>query len=362
MARLEAEAIRLAGHPFNVNAPRQLETILFDELSLKPIRRTKTSRSTDAATLEALADEHPLPRLILAHRQVAKLKSTYVDALPNLVDPKTGRVHSSWEQTIAATGRLSSTDPNLQNIPIRTSLGRSIRKAFVAPTGTKLVSADYSQIELRVLAHLAQDPELLSAYANGEDVHLRTAAAVFGVAEAEVTDEMRRQAKAVNFGVIYGQGESGLASALGIPRHQAGEFIAAYYRKYVGVRRFMNETLEHARHGKAVRSLLGRRRLFNEIDNANRSVRLAAERMAMNMPIQGTAADLLKLAMLKLDEPITPGARMIMSVHDELVFEVPDAEVDLAKARISEVMQHVMDLSVPLEVDVGSATNWADAH
>jgi DNA polymerase-1 len=362
MARLEAEAIRLAGHPFNVNAPRQLETILFDELSLKPIRRTKTSRSTDAATLEALADEHPLPRLILAHRQVAKLKSTYVDALPNLVDPKTGRVHSSWEQTIAATGRLSSTDPNLQNIPIRTSLGRSIRKAFVAPTGTKLVSADYSQIELRVLAHLAQDPELLSAYEKGEDVHLRTAAAVFGVAESEVTDEMRRQAKAVNFGVIYGQGESGLASALGIPRHQAGEFIAAYYRKYVGVRRFMNETLEHARHGKAVRSLLGRRRLFNEIDNANRSVRLAAERMAMNMPIQATAADLLKLAMLKLDEPVTPGARMIMSVHDELVFEVPDAEVEQAKKKISEVMQHVMSLSVPLEVDVGSAANWADAH
>jgi DNA polymerase-1 len=362
MSRLEAEAVEVAGHPFNLNSPRQLETILFDELGLKPHRRTKTSRSTDAATLETLAEEHPLPRLILQHRQVAKLKSTYVDALPHLVNPLTGRVHSSWEQTVTSTGRLSSTEPNLQNIPVRTSLGRAIRKAFVSPPGTKLVSADYSQIELRILAHLAQDPALLHAFTEGEDVHLHTAAAVFGVPENEVTQEMRRQAKAVNFGVIYGQGESGLAAALGIPKQQAGEFIAAYYRKYRGVREFMNMTLEQARHGKAVRSVLGRRRYFNDIDSANRGLRLSAERMAMNMPIQATAADVLKLAMIKLDEPITPGSRMVMTVHDELVFEVPESEVELAKEKIRQIMQNVMAFSVPLLVDVGVADNWSLAH
>lgn len=362
IARLEAEAIACVGHEFNVNSPRQLESILFDELGMKPIRRTKTSRSTDAATLEVLAEEHPLPRLILAHRQVSKLKSTYVDALPALVNPSTGRVHSSWEQVVAATGRLSSTDPNLQNIPIRSPLGRAIRQAFVAPPGMQLVSADYSQIELRILAHLSQDPELLAAFRSNEDIHQRTAMAVFDVEASGVTKEMRRQAKAVNFGVIYGQTDSGLASALGISRHQASEFIAAYYRRYRGVRAFMNTTLDHARHGKAVRSLFGRRRHFNEIDSANRSLRLAAERMAMNMPIQATAADILKLSMLALDEPVTPGARMIMSVHDELVFEVPDAEVELAKSRIARMMQAVAELAVPLLVDVGSATNWADAH
>lgn len=362
VSRLEAEAVVAAGHPFNVSSPRQLETILFDELGLKPVRRTKTSRSTDAATLEVLAEEHPLPRLILAHRQVAKLKSTYVDALPTLVDPVSGRVHSSWEQVVTATGRLSSTDPNLQNIPIRSTLGRAIRRAFVAPPGVQLVSADYSQIELRILAHLSGDPELLLAFQTGQDVHLRTAAAVFDVEPEAVTKEMRRQAKAVNFGVIYGQTESGLANALGIPRQQASEFIAAYYRRYRGVRDFMNATLEQARHGKAVRSLYGRRRHFNDIDSANRSLRLSAERMAMNMPIQATAADILKLCMLKLDEPVTPGTRMVMSVHDELVFEVPDAEVDLAKKRIAEAMQHAAELAVTLSVEIGHAENWADAH
>jgi DNA polymerase-1 len=362
MSRLEGEAIAVAGHTFNLNSPRQLEVILFDELGLKPVRRTKTSRSTDAATLETLAEEHPLPRLILQHRQVAKLKSTYVDALPHMVNPKTGRVHGSWEQTVAATGRLSSTEPNLQNIPIRTELGRTIRKAFVSPPGTRLVSADYSQIELRILAHLANDPALLHAFNAGEDVHLHTAAAVFGIEESLVTSDMRRQAKAVNFGVIYGQGESGLASALGITRHQASEFIAAYYRKYRGVREFMNQTLEQARHGKAVRSMLGRRRYFNDIDSANRGLRLSAERMAMNMPIQATAADILKLAMLRLDAPITPGARMVMTVHDELVFEVPEAEVEEAKAKIRDAMQSVLKLTVPLLVEVGAADNWSLAH
>jgi DNA polymerase-1 len=362
LGRLEAEAFRAAGKEFNLGSPRQLETILFDELGMKPIKRTKTSRSTDAETLEALADEHELPRLILEHRQIAKLKGTYVDALPALVNPTTGRVHTSWEQAVAATGRLSSTEPNLQNIPIRTELGRAIRGAFIAPPGHELVSADYSQIELRVLAHLSQDPVLLEAFRTGEDVHTRTAMEIFEVSADAVTSEMRRRAKAVNFGIIYGQGDSGLAKSLGIPRTEAGSFISAYYRRYGGVRRFMEETLDRARASENVRTLFGRTRALPDIRNGNRAKRLAAERIAMNTPIQGTAADLLKLAMLRLAEPVTPGARMVLTVHDELVFEVPHAEVPEARARIKDAMENVYALAVPLVVDVGSGPTWMEAH
>jgi DNA polymerase I len=360
--RLEAEAHGIAGKPFNVNSPRQLETLLFDEIGLKPVRRTKTSRSTDADTLEALADQHQLPKVILEIRQLSKLKGTYIDALPELVNPTTGRIHTSWEQAVAATGRLSSTDPNLQNIPIRTELGRKIRQAFVAPPGYLLVSADYSQIELRVLAHLSQDPVLLDAFRSGQDIHTRTALEIFEVKEEELTREHRTRAKAVNFGVIYGQGDSGLSKVLGIARAEASNFIAAYFRRYEGVRRFMNETLDRARAGEAVRSMLGRRRLLPTIRSANRAERLAAERIAMNMPIQGTAADLLKLAMLALKEPPSPGARMILSVHDELVFEVPEAEVPEAEAKIKIAMEHAFELAVPLTVEVGQGPNWNDAH
>jgi DNA polymerase I len=360
--RLEAEAHGIAGKPFNVNSPRQLETLLFDEIGLKPLRRTKTSRSTDAETLEALADQHQLPKVILEIRQLTKLKGTYIDALPELVNPATGRIHTSWEQAVAATGRLSSTDPNLQNIPIRTELGRKIRQAFVPPPGYVLVSADYSQIELRVLAHLSQDPVLLDAFRSGQDIHTRTALEIFEVKEEELTREHRTRAKAVNFGVIYGQGDSGLSKVLGIARAEASNFIAAYFRRYEGVRRFMNETLEHARAGEAVRSMLGRRRLLPTIRSANRAERLAAERIAMNMPIQGSAADLLKLAMLALKEPPSPGARMILSVHDELVFEVPEAEVAEAEANIKIAMEHAFELAVPLTVEVGHGPNWNDAH
>ena len=360
--RLEAEAHTIAGKPFNVNAPRQLETLLFDEIGLKPLRRTKTSRSTDADTLEALAELHPLPKVILEIRQLSKLKGTYIDALPQLLNPTTGRIHTSWEQAVAATGRLSSTDPNLQNIPIRTELGRKIRQAFVPPKGFVLVSADYSQIELRVLAHLSQDPVLLDAFRAGQDIHTRTALEIFEVREEELTREHRTRAKAVNFGVIYGQGDSGLSKSLGIPRAEASSFIAAYFRRYEGVRRFMNETLERARAGEAVRSLLGRRRLLPTIRSANRAERLAAERIAMNMPIQGTAADLLKLAMLALKDPPSPGARMTLSVHDELVFEVPEAEVAEAELKIKSAMEHVHELAVPLTVEVGHGPNWNDAH
>ena len=360
--RLETEAHTIAGKPFNVNSPRQLETLLFDEIGLKPLRRTKTSRSTDADTLESLSDKHELPRVILELRQISKLKGTYIDALPALKDPKTGRVHSSWEQAVAATGRLSSTDPNLQNIPIRTELGRKIRAAFVAAPGHQLVSADYSQIELRVLAHLSQDELLCDSFRTGQDVHTRTAMEVFEVKLEDVTREMRTRAKAVNFGVIYGQGDSGLAKALGIPRIEASNFIAAYFRRYHGVRTFMTATLERARAGEAVRSMLGRHRLLPNIRSANRAERLAAERIAMNMPIQGTAADILKLAMLALRKPPSPGARMVLSVHDELVFEVPDAEVDDAQRAIKAAMEGAYPLSVPLEVSVGHARDWNAAH
>jgi DNA polymerase-1 len=362
VARLEKEAHQAAGHEFNVNSPRQLETILFDELGLKPLKRTKTSRSTDAETLEGLEGAHPLPGLVLEIRQLTKLKGTYIDALPALVDQKTGRLHTSWEQAVAATGRLSSTDPNLQNIPIRTELGRKIRAAFVARPGCVLVSADYSQIELRVLAHLSQDPTLCDAFRGTEDVHLRTAMEIFELAASAVTREHRTRAKAVNFGIIYGQGEGGLSKVLKITRAEAAGFIAAYFQRYQGVRRFMNETLERARSGETVRSLLGRRRLLPQIRSGNRAERLAAERIAMNMPIQGSAADILKLAMLALRKPVTPGARMLLSVHDELVFEVPVDEVEEAKRGIKAAMEGVYELRVPLTVDVGSGPNWYSAH
>jgi DNA polymerase-1 len=345
-----------------VNSPRQLETILFDELGLKPLKRTKTSRSTDAETLEGLEDAHPLPGLVLEIRQLTKLKGTYIDALPALVDQKSGRLHTSWEQAVAATGRLSSTDPNLQNIPIRTELGRKIRAAFVARPGTALVSADYSQIELRVLAHLSQDPMLCDAFRGTEDVHLRTAMEIFELDASAVTREHRTRAKAVNFGIIYGQGEGGLSKVLKVSRAEAAGFIAAYFQRYQGVRRFMNETLERARGGESVRSLLGRRRLLPQIRSGNRAERLAAERIAMNMPIQGSAADILKLAMLALRKPVTPGARMLLSVHDELVFEVPLEELEEAKRGIKAAMESAYALAVPMTVDVGSGPNWYSAH
>ncbi|MEZ4224202.1 MAG: DNA polymerase I [Polyangiaceae bacterium] len=362
LQELEAKAHAAAGKSFNVNSPRQLETLLFDELGLKPLKRTKTARSTDAATLDALSEEHPLPGVILEIRQVAKLKSTYIDSLPTLVNPKTGRIHSSWEQTVAATGRLSSTDPNLQNIPIRSELGREIRAAFVAPPGHRIVSADYSQIELRVLAHLSEDPVLLDAFRQGQDIHTRTAMEIFGVSSDAITAEHRRRAKAVNFGVIYGQGESGLSKSLGIPRKEAASFITAYFDRYQGVHAFMERTLAGARQSDSVQTLFGRRRLVPDIRSGNRARRLAAERIAMNAPIQGTAADLLKLAMIALAEPVTPGAKMVLTVHDELVFEVPDGEVLQAKERVKRAMEQVWALAVPLVVDVGDGANWNEAH
>ena len=361
IVELEAKCKELAGRDFNVNSPRQLEVVLFDELKLKPIKRTKTARSTDAEVLEQLASEHPLPRLILEHRQLSKLKGTYIDALPALIHPETGRVHCEWSQAVAATGRISSNDPNLQNIPIRTELGRSIRKAFVAPEGMQIVSADYSQIELRVLAHLSKDPVLIDAFRRGQDIHTRTAMEVFGLTADQVEAEHRRRAKAINFGIIYGMGEVALAKRIDVSRAEAAHFIEAYFQRYEAVRRFLDQTLDEARQTGVVHTLFGRRRVLSNIRSANPMLRAAAERIAQNTPIQGTAADLLKIAMIKLARPVVPGARMVLTVHDELVFEVPNEHVEEAKERIRETMQNVAELEVPLVVDVSSGPSWGDA-
>ncbi len=359
---LEKRAHEAAGREFNVASPKQLETILFDTLGLKSSRKTKTGRSTDADVLEALSEDHPLPAIVLEHRTIAKLKGTYVDALPRLVHPETGRIHTRWSQAVAATGRLSSQDPNLQNIPIRTDLGRLIRKAFVAPKGFVILSADYSQIELRVLAHLSNDPVLVDAFRTGQDVHTRTAMEIFGVANAEVTSEMRRRSKTINFGVIYGMGEGALARRLGITRADAARFIDAYFQRYRGVHEFMERTMTEARHTEVVKTLLGRQRLVPDLHTTDRGKRAYAERIAQNTPIQGSSADLLKLAMVRLGEPVVPGARMVLTVHDELTFEVPEDRVDEAKAKVREAMEGVFALSVPLVVDVGAGPTWADAH
>nr|QVV57695.1 DNA polymerase I [Myxococcales bacterium] len=362
LADLERRAHDAAGQEFNLASPRQLETILFDELKLRSLRKTKTGRSTDADVLEQLSEEHPLPAIVLEHRAIAKLKGTYVDALPKLIHPETGRIHTRWSQAVAATGRLSSQDPNLQNIPIRTELGRMIRRAFVAPKGSVILSADYSQIELRVLAHLSKDPVLVDAFRTGQDVHTRTAMEIFGVDTEGVTSEMRRRSKTINFGVIYGMGEAALAKRLSIPRAEAARFIEAYFQRYRGVHEFMERTMTEARHTQVVHTLLGRRRMVPDLHHSDRMRRAAAERIAQNTPIQGTAADLLKLAMVRLAEPVVPGARMVLTVHDELAFEVPEDRVDEAKARVREAMETVFALDVPLVVDVGAGPTWADAH
>jgi DNA polymerase-1 len=361
---LEGRAKALAGRDFSVRSRDQLETILFDELELPVLKRThKGGRSTDASVLEELAERHELPRVINEYREIDKLKGTYIDALPRVVDPKTGRIHTTYDQAVAATGRLSSRDPNLQNIPIRTALGREIRSAFVAPPGHVILSADYSQVELRLLAHLAGDAKLVESFRSGEDVHTRTAALIFEVPPEAVTKEMRNRAKTINFGVIYGMGDSALAKQIDVTREEAAQFIEAYFTRYEGVRTFMEQTVVKARQGEAVRTLLGRRRFLPNLHSANRGLRMEAERVAKNTPIQGTAADLMKLAMLKLgQDPVLPGVKLLLTVHDELVFEVPEALAKEAGEKIRLGMASAMTLDVPLVVDVGYGPNWSTAH
>ncbi|MCG5509754.1 DNA polymerase I [Ectothiorhodospira lacustris] len=366
MGRIEREAHDLAGCTFNLSSPKQIQEILFERQQLPVIRKTpKGQPSTAEDVLEQLALDYPLPRLILAHRGLSKLKSTYTDKLPERIDRDTGRVHTSYHQAVASTGRLSSSEPNLQNIPIRTPEGRRIRQAFIAPEGRRILAADYSQIELRIMAHLSGDRGLLQAFADGQDIHRATAGEVFGVAVDAVTTEQRRAAKAINFGLIYGMSAFGLARQLGIDRGSAQDYVNRYFTRYPGVKAYMDGTREQAREQGYVETLFGRRLHLPDIRARNAQVRAQAERVAINAPMQGTAADIIKRAMLAVDGWIqaeSPGVTMIMQVHDELVFEVDEAAVASARERITALMCGAAELDVPLLVEVGVGDNWDAAH
>jgi DNA polymerase I len=364
IARLSAEIYVLAGKAFNVNSPQQLGKVLFEDLKLPaPVKAGKGKViSTAADVLETLAEEFPIAQKVLEFRQIAKLKGTYVDALPALMDAATNRIHTTFNQTGAATGRLASWNPNLQNIPIRTALGREIRAAFVPRPGWKLIVADYSQIELRLLAHMSRDAVLTDAFRHGEDIHTRTAAEVFGVPPLMITPEQRRNAKAVNFGIVYGQTAFGLAQSLGIDRKEADLYIRAYFERYAGVRRFIDKTIAEVRQSGYSINLYGRRRPIPDMNSRNPNARNFAERTAVNTPLQGTAADLIKLAMIKIAAKLDGmQAKMLLQVHDELVFEAPPDEVDRVKALAKTEMEGVRKLDVPLLVDVGVGDNWRDA-
>ncbi len=363
LLKLEGEVYDCVGHSFNINSTQQLGLVLYDELKLPRARKTKSGYSTEASILEGLRGTHPVVELILGYRQLMKLNSTYVNALPALINPGTGRVHTSFNQTGTTTGRLSSSDPNLQNIPIRGELGRQVRHAFIACPGASLVSGDYSQIDLRVLAHLSQDAGLLNAFARDEDIHAVTASLVFGVDPSEVTPEMRRIAKTVNFGVIYGMSGYGLEQATELSRGEAAEFIASYFEKHPGVKDFIDSTKRQVRELGYVQTLLGRRRFIPEIDSPNRQVREAAERMAINMPVQGTSADIIKIAMVNLQQEMDRrglNTKLILQVHDELIFDVPQEEIEAMRGLIEELMPHALELSVPLKVDIKVGRNWGE--
>ncbi|HHY46733.1 MAG TPA: DNA polymerase I [Firmicutes bacterium] len=354
----------LAGEEFNINSTRQLAAILFEKLKLPPVRKTKTGYSTDAEVLEELANYHPIAASILEYRELVKLKSTYADALTHLVNPVTGRIHTTFHQAVTATGRLSSSDPNLQNIPVRSEEGRRIRKVFVpGRPGWRILSADYSQIELRILAHFSKDEALVRAFRNDEDIHTSTAASVFGIAPDQVTPSMRARAKAVNFGIVYGITDYGLARGIGLSRSEARDFIDRYFAHYRGVREYLDRTVEKAREDGYVTTLFGRRRYLPDLSSTRIQVRRFAERTAMNTPIQGTAADIIKLAMVRVARELARrklAAEMILQVHDELVFEVPDGEIREVAGLVKEIMEGVVDLEVPLKVDVEVGPNWLD--
>jgi DNA polymerase-1 len=355
----------LAGEEFNINSTQQLSRILFEKLKIKPIKKTKAGYSTDVEVLQQLAQEHEMPREVLEYRSLNKLKTTYVDALPRMIHSKTGRVHTSFNQTVTATGRLSSSDPNLQNIPIRTPLGRKIRQAFIAEEGSLLVSADYSQVELRILAHLSEDPTLISAFKNKEDIHTRTASEIFDLPPDRVTEEMRRDAKTVNFGIIYGMGRFGLSRQLGIPVNDADQYIQNYFERYPGVKAYQERLLAEARETGFVTTIMKRRRPIPELSSANRNLVAMGERTAINTPIQGSAADIIKVAMIGIEQTLRKRkmrSQMILQIHDELVLEVPEKELEAAKKILREGMEGVVRLKVPLRVDVGVAKNWSDAH
>ncbi len=366
LGKLEVEIYRIAGEEFNINSTKQLGQILFEKLKLPTKRKTKTGYSTGVDILEELAREHELPGKVLEYRQLAKLKSTYVDALPELVNPDTGRIHTSFNQTVTATGRLSSSDPNLQNIPIRTEIGSRIRKAFIpADSSWVILSADYSQIELRLMAHLSGDSTLVESFRKGEDVHTKTASIMFGIFPQLVTPDLRRQAKTINFGIMYGMGPYGFSQRLGVTLEEARKFIDSYFATYPGVKDYMEKIISEAKKKGYVTTMLGRRRYLPEMESSNSRVREFAERTAINTPLQGTAADLIKVAMVNIHGKIKErkmSAKMILQVHDELVFEVPEPEVEELRSLAVEEMESALELSVPIKVDVGVGGNWLEAH
>jgi DNA polymerase-1 len=366
MREIEVQAHAAGGGPFALESPKQLQEVLFGKLGLPVLAKTPTGQpSTAESVLEELAASYELPKLIMEYRAFSKLKSTYTDKLPLQINRTTGRVHTSYHQAVAATGRLSSQDPNLQNIPIRSQEGRRIRQAFIATPGHCIVAADYSQIELRIMAHLSADEGLLAAFADDRDIHQATAAEVFGTPLADVTANQRRSAKAINFGLIYGMSAFGLAKQLGIARGEAQKYVELYFERYPGVRRYMEETRQLARSRGYVETVFGRRLYLNEITSRNAALRQGAERAAINAPMQGTAADIIKRAMIEVDRWLTESrieARLIMQVHDELVFEVREAAADELMSQVRTLMSAAADLRVPLKVDAGSGHNWDEAH
>ncbi|MDD4753568.1 MAG: DNA polymerase I, partial [Desulfitobacteriaceae bacterium] len=359
---LSREIYQLAGEEFNINSPKQLGVILFDKLGLPPIKKTKTGYSTNAEVLERLAEQHEIAAKIVEHRTLVKLKSTYVDGMQSLINPETGNIHTSFNQTVTATGRLSSTEPNLQNIPIRMELGRLIRKAFgPSQNGNILLAGDYSQIELRVLAHISGDPVLQEAFREDQDIHARTAAEVFGVPMEEVVPEMRRRAKAVNFGIVYGISDYGLSRDLGITRKEAKKYINNYFARYQGVAEYLHRVIKEARDKGYVTTLLNRRRYLPDIYSPNFNIRSFGERTAMNTPIQGSAADIIKIAMVNIHQAFQEAgfrSKMILQVHDELIFDVVPEEIEIVSKIVKELMENAIILSVPLKVDLKSGIDW----
>jgi DNA polymerase-1 len=359
------EIYALSGEPFNINSPQQLSRVLFDTLRLQPVKKTKTGFSTDTEVLETLSLQHPLPRKILEYRTLTKLKNTYIDVLPTLINPHTGRIHTTFNQMVVSTGRLSSSDPNLQNIPIRGEAGVKIRQAFVPEDGCVLISSDYSQIELRVLAHISKDPLLIETFLRDEDIHSTVAQNIFGVSAENVTQEMRRTAKVINFGIIYGMSAYGLSKELGVSQREAQQYIDSYFARHTGVKNYMEAIVEEAQSKGFVKTLFGRIRFIPEVNNPDQTVRQLGQRTAMNTPIQGTAADIIKMAMINITAKLRQKgltSRLILSIHDELVFEVKETEIAEMETLIKEEMEHVITLDVPLKVSLGKGPNWAAAH
>jgi len=365
LSSIEKRIYFIAGEEFNINSPKQLQVILFEKLGLKPTKKTKTGFSTNADVLEQLSFQHELPKEIIEFRGLSKLKSTYVDALPRLVNPKTGRLHTSFNQTVTATGRLSSSDPNLQNIPVRGEWGKRIREAFIADKGNLLLSSDYSQVELRIFAHLSEDEGLLEAFRSDGDIHTRTACEIFGVEPEKVDIDMRRSAKTVNFGIVYGISPYGLSQQLRIHPDEAKHYIETYFARHSGVKKYIEGLIKDATEKGYVTTLYGRKRAIPELRSTNRNMKQLGERLATNTPIQGSAADIIKVSMINIWKRLKKEelkSKMLLQVHDELLFEVPEKEVSIMEKLVREEMENAAELMIPLKVDMGTGKNWAEAH